>query len=334
MALLNVRNLKAYYRLGSAWVRAVDGVTFTLSAGETLGLVGESGCGKSTLALALLRLLPPNGQIVEGNVLLEDRDLVTFSDAEIRMVRWREMSMIFQGAMNSLNPVFRVGDLLAEALLAHETLPPEVVRTRVTRSLELAGFPPDRRSSYPHELSGGMRQRAVIALSLVCNPHVVIADEPTTALDVVVQDGILRRLKAIQRELRLAMLLVTHDIAVVAQVCNRVAVMYAGLIFEYAPVREIFKNPRNPYTIGLMSSVPSLTGPMRSLESIPGTPPDLRAPPPGCRYAGRCPIAQEICTNLAPPLIEVAPGHWSRCHFATHETVSRLQQTHLRRPPA
>lgn len=332
MALLDVRNLRAYYQLGSAWVRAVDGVSFTLTPGETLGLVGESGCGKSTLALALLRLLPANGRIVDGKVLLEDRDLLTLSDTDIRSVRWKEISMVFQGAMNSLNPVFRVGHLLTEALRGHETLAPDAVRAQVARALDLAGFPRDRRASYPHELSGGMRQRAAIALSLVCRPRIVIADEPTTALDVVVQDGILRRLKTIQHELKLAMILVTHDIAVVAQVCDRVAVMYAGQIFEYAPVREVFKNPRNPYTIGLMSSVPSLAGPIRALESISGSPPDLRAPPPGCRYANRCPIAQEICTNLTPPLVEVVPGHWSRCHFATHDSLVQFQHAQLMRP--
>jgi peptide/nickel transport system ATP-binding protein len=231
--------------------------------------------------------------------------------------------------MNSLNPVYRVGDLLREALRAHETLPAESARERVTRVLDLAGFPIGRRMSYPHELSGGMKQRAVIAMSLVCNPRIVIADEPTTALDVVVQDLILRRLKAIQRNLDLAMILVSHDASIVAQVCDRVAVMYAGQIFEHADVRRIFKDPRNPYTIGLMSSVPSLVGPMRRLLSIPGVPPDLRSPPSGCRFANRCPIAQEICRNEPPPLVEVTGGHWSRCHFATDARVLELQAAEL-----
>ena len=329
MALLDVRNLKAYYRLGNAWVRAVDDVSFTLSPGETLGLVGESGCGKSTLNLALLRILPPNGQILGGQVILDDEDLLGLSDAGIRRVRWKEISMIFQGAMNSLNPVYRVQDMLREALRAHEDLPPKECDERVSRVLDLAGFPAARKTSYPHELSGGMKQRAVIAMSLVCNPRIIIADEPTTALDVVVQDLILRRLKQIQRDLDLAMILISHDASIVAQVCDRVAVMYAGQIFEYADVRSIFKDPRNPYTIGLMSSVPSLVGPLRRLTSIPGVPPDLRSPPAACRFAGRCPIAQHTCWHEPPPVVKVGTSHWSRCHFAADEQMLRLQASQL-----
>jgi peptide/nickel transport system ATP-binding protein len=325
MPLLEVRNLKSSYRLGDTWVRAVDDVSFDLFAGETLGLVGESGCGKSTLAVSLLRVLPPNGHVHAGQILLDGRDLLTLSDAEIRQVRWKHIAMVFQGAMNSLNPVYRVGDLLREALTVHEPMSRADADARVSAVLDLAGFPENRRNSYPHELSGGMKQRAVIAMSLVCRPRVLIADEPTTALDVVVQDLILRKLKTIQRELRLALVLVSHDASVVAQVCDRVAVMYAGQIFEYADVRRIFKTPRNPYTIGLMGSVPSLVGPARRLESIPGVPPDLRAPPAACRFAGRCPIAEDVCRREAPPLFEVAPGHWSRCHFAADARVADLQ---------
>jgi peptide/nickel transport system ATP-binding protein len=327
--LLNVRALRVFYGLGDTLVRAVDDVSLQLATGETLGLVGESGCGKTTLALALLRVLPPNGRIMGGQVCLNGVDLLQLSDAEMRRVRWKEISMIFQGAMNSLNPVYRISDFLAEAVRAHEPLTIDAMRERVARVLDLAGFPPGRRASYPHELSGGMKQRAVIALSLVCNPKIVIADEPTTALDVVVQDLILRRLKTIQRDLDLAMILVSHDASIVAQVCDRVAVMYAGQIVEYADVRRIFKDPRNPYTIGLMSSVPSLVGPQRRLTSIPGVPPDLRMPPVGCRFANRCPIAQEVCVTVEPPLVPVSDRHWSRCHFATDSRVLHLQHAEL-----
>lgn len=327
--LLRVRNLKTYYRLGNDWVRAVDDVSFDLSQGETLGIIGESGCGKSTLALSLLRVLPPNATILDGQVLLDDIDLLRLGDRELRDTRWKQISMIFQGAMNSLNPVYRVRDMLKEALRAHEILPESEMNDRISRVLQLAGFPTGRAASYPHELSGGMKQRAVIAMSLVCNPRIVVADEPTTALDVVVQDRILRRIQAIQQELALALILVSHDAAIVAQVCNRVAVMYAGQIVEYAGVRDVFGNPRNPYTIGLMSSVPSLKGPLRPLASIPGVLQDLRIPFRGCRFADRCALAQQICRDQEPHLQEVNPGHWVRCHFAADETVSRFQATQL-----
>jgi peptide/nickel transport system ATP-binding protein len=330
--ILRVRNLKTYYRLGSDWVRAVDDVSFDLSQGETLGIVGESGCGKSTLALSLLRILPPNASILDGQVLLDDVDLLGLNDRELRAVRWKQIAMIFQGAMNSLNPVYRIRDMIKEALRVHDPSSEAEMEARVLRVLQLAGFPSGRATSYPHELSGGMKQRAVIAMSLVCNPKIVVADEPTTALDVVVQDRILRRIQTIQRELALALVLVSHDAAIVAQVCDRVAVMYAGQIAEYAGVREVFRNPRHPYTIGLMSSVPSLKGPVRPLASIPGVVQDLRLPFRGCRFADRCALADEICRREDPPLVEVAGGHWARCHFAHDDRVSQFQAAQLPRP--
>jgi peptide/nickel transport system ATP-binding protein len=327
--LLRVRNLKTYYRLGDDWVRAVDDVSFDLSQGETLGIVGESGCGKSTLALSLLRILPSNAVIQDGQVLLDDIDLLRLGDRELRGVRWKQISMIFQGAMNSLNPVYRIRDMLKEALRVHEPASEAEMQARVQQVLELAGFPTGRAGSYPHELSGGMKQRAVIAMSLVCNPKIIVADEPTTALDVVVQDRILRRIQKIQRELALALVLVSHDAAIVAQVCDRVAVMYAGQIAEYAGVRDIFRNPRHPYTIGLMSSVPSLRGPVRPLASIPGVVQDLRLPFTGCRFADRCALVEDVCRREDPGLVEVAAGHWARCHFARDERVSRFQAAQL-----
>jgi peptide/nickel transport system ATP-binding protein len=307
----------------------VDDVSLAVLPGETLGLMGESGCGKSTLALSLLRVLPPNGRIVGGQVLLDGTDLLQLSDSEIRKVRWKQISMVFQGSMNSLNPVYRVGETLREPLRVHEGLSAREADGRVAWAVDQAGFPRGRLLSYPHELSGGLKQRAVIAMALVCNPKIVIADEPTTALDVVVQALILRRIKTIQRDLNLALVLVSHDAAIIAQVCDRVAVMYAGQIFEYGTAAQIYRTPANPYTIGLMGSVPTLTGSMRTLVSIPGVPPDLRSPPVGCRFATRCPIAESICREQPPALTAVSPGHWSRCHFANDARVLHLREEQL-----
>jgi peptide/nickel transport system ATP-binding protein len=314
--LLDVSGLTAAYRSERGVVRAVDEIGFHIEAGEALGLVGESGCGKSTLGYSLLRQLPPGGSVEAGRVLFKGRDLVPLPEEEMRQVRWQQISMIFQGAMNSLNPVYRIGDLLAEAVRVHERLSPQETEQRIRQALSLAGFPEGRARSYPHELSGGMKQRAVIALALVCNPSLVIADEPTTALDVVVQDAIVRRLKRIQREMRLGILLISHDAGVVAQFCDRVGVMYAGQIVEIGSTRRIFGAPRHPYSLALVRSIPELAGPRRALASIPGSPPDLRAPPPACRFAARCPAAQAICREVAPPIVSVGPGEWARCHFA------------------
>ena len=316
MALLEVSGLTTAYRTERGLVRAVDDISFALNPGEALGLVGESGCGKSTLGYSLLRELPPGGALQAGQVLFEGRDLVPLAETEMRRVRWQKISMVFQGAMNSLNPVYRVADLLAEALLVHENLPTGEIDQRVRHVLSLAGFPAGRARSYPHELSGGMKQRAVIALSLICNPRLVIADEPTTALDVVVQDAILRRLKRIQRELQLTFLFISHDAGVIAQFCDRVGVMYAGQIVEIGSTRRIFRQANHPYSRALVGSIPDIVGPKLPLASIPGSPPDLREPPPACRFAPRCPIARPICREQPPPILAVAPGEWSRCHFA------------------
>jgi peptide/nickel transport system ATP-binding protein len=316
VGVLEVSGLTTAFRTERGVIRAVDDVSFHLDAGEALGLVGESGCGKSTLGFSLLRELPPGGSIQAGRVVFDGRDLLTLPEEEMRRVRWQKISMVFQGAMNSLNPVYRVADLLAEAVRVHEDLPSRDVHARVRHALSLAGFPEGRARSYPHELSGGMKQRAVIALALVCNPRLVVADEPTTALDVVVQDAILRRLKRIQRELQLTFLLISHDAGVIAQFCDRVGVMYAGQIVEIGSTRRIFAAPRHPYSLALIRSIPGLAGPKHALASIPGSPPDLHEPPPACRFASRCPAAQSVCRERAPPVVDVAPGEWSRCHFA------------------
>jgi peptide/nickel transport system ATP-binding protein len=323
--LLEVRDLKAHYRAAVGWVRAVDGVSFAVWPSKSLGLVGESGCGKTTLAFSLLRLLPPNGHIKGGEILFDGVDLLQLSETELRSYRWKRLSMVFQGAMNSLNPVLRVGDVLLEALHTHEDVSKETAQQRAEELFRMVGLTTQTLRRYPHELSGGMKQRAVIALSLVCNPDLVIADEPTTALDVVVQDQILQRIKNLAQELKIALIVVSHDLAVIAETCDAVAVMYAGLLVEYGDSETVFKRPCHPYTIGLMSSFPSIIGPQTRLESIPGAPPDLVSPPPGCRFAPRCVLAEDVCTAEEPPDVPLQGGHFSKCHFANNERVLALR---------
>jgi peptide/nickel transport system ATP-binding protein len=316
--VLSVRDLVLEYKLRRSRARAVDSVSFDVDRGQTLGLVGESGCGKTTLALSLLRLLPRNADVVGGQVCLGGRDVLQLPEAEMRRVRWREISMIFQGAMNALNPVFRVSDQLVEAIRQHESVSDAAARARGAQLFEMVGLPATRMNQFPHEFSGGMKQRAVIAMALACRPSVVVADEPTTALDVVVQDQVLQTLQDIQRELDLAVMIISHDISVVAESANQIAVMYAGQIVETGPTETVFADPRHPYTIGLLRSFPSLRGPARRLVSIPGSPPNLAEPPTGCRFAPRCPLAQPICHNVAPELLKIqdSPEQSARCHFA------------------
>jgi peptide/nickel transport system ATP-binding protein len=281
-----------------------------------MGLVGESGCGKTTAMLSLLRLLPAAGRIISGEVLLEGEDLLTLDEAEMRRVRWHRLSMIFQGAMNALNPVRSIGDQIAEALIIHGLAENRAAAgPRVQELLEMVGISASRQSQFPHQYSGGMRQRAMIAMALACRPHVVIADEPTTALDVMIQAQVLELLERLQRELGLAVILVTHDLSVVAEVCHRVLVMYAGVLAEYADVDRIFNEPLHPYTRLLLSAFPDLSRPGGKLISIPGHPPRLNDIPPGCRFVGRCPEAFARCRAEAPPAREVRPGHWVACHL-------------------
>jgi peptide/nickel transport system ATP-binding protein len=294
----------------------VRGISFTIEKGETLGIVGESGCGKTTVGLCLLRMLPRNGRIREGNIMLNGTDLMKLSDEEIRRVRWHKISMIFQGAMNALNPVTRVGDLLTEVLQNHETVSKKEAEARIRELFETVRLPIDRITAYPHELSGGMRQRVVIALSLLCRPQLVIADEPTTAFDVVVQDQVLGTIENVQKQLGLGMILITHDIAVVAETCHRMAVMYAGEIVEEGKVEDVFYDPRHPYTRALLGAVPSLTGPRRQLQSLTGHPPNLINVPTACAFAPRCPFAEEICTREPPSLIPINTKHYAKCFFA------------------
>jgi peptide/nickel transport system ATP-binding protein len=423
--LLALKGLRVYFRIMKGTVKAVDGVSFELKRGETMGLVGESGCGKTTTAFAITRLLPNNGDIVGGQikfnemvvgrahlatevaealkrptwveevqailagheadlaalargvavidadeaisreaVLLQslravappgtpatpelqtalqgivDTELKGFSaarrrrriekdiDRRMNTIRWSQISMIFQSAMNAFNPVYRVGDQIAEALLTHfPDMTKEQARDRVLQLFDLVGIDRSRADGYPHEFSGGMRQRSMIAMALACNPQLLIADEPTTALDVIMQDRILAEIRDLQRTLNIAMIIITHDISVVAEVAEKIGIMYGGKMFEYGNIREVFERPANPYTIGLMSAFPSIKGDRRRLRAIPGSPPDLSDPPSGCRFHPRCRFAQEICRAQDPPMVEVAPGHVSLCHFAKELYEGTLKES-------
>jgi len=312
--LIKVENLRIYYFSLRGIVKAVDNVSFDVKKGEVVGLAGESGCGKSTLGYGLLRLIPPPGRIVGGSIYFGNEDIVKIPEERFRKeYRWRRISMVFQGAMNALNPVKTVGDQIAEAIMIHEPNTPKTeALQRAAKLLEMVGVDPRRVKSYPHELSGGMKQRAVIAMALALNPDLVIADEPTTALDVVVQAQILNLLKRLKKERGMSVILISHDLSLIAEMADRVAVMYAGKIVEFGPSDSIYEKPFHPYTQGLIRSIPRLRGP-KKLEWIPGQPPDLISPPPGCRYHPRCPFAMDICRREEPPWIEVEPGHFVSC---------------------
>lgn len=295
-------------------VYAVDSVSFDLARGHSLGLVGESGCGKTSVAISLLKLLPDNAEILNGEILINGTDLVPLSESQVRKYRWRNVAMVFQAAMNSLNPVYTVEEQILEAMRQHlPHLSEAEMRGRVDQLFELVGLDPGIKTEYPHQYSGGMRQRAVIAMSLSCDPDLIIADEPTTALDVIVQDSLLKKIKEVQKRLNMAMIYISHDIAVIAEVSERVGVMYAGKMVELASSEDIFHRPLHPYTMGLMSSFPSIIGKKTDLVTIPGEPPDLLHPPPACRFHPRCPFATEICRTEEPEFKEHLPNHWAAC---------------------
>jgi peptide/nickel transport system ATP-binding protein len=315
--LLDVRNLQVDFvpRDGPP-LRAVDGVSFTLARGEALGVVGESGCGKTTAMLALLRLLPPAGRVAGGQVLFDGVDLLTLSPQELRARRWNDLAVVFQGAMNALNPVRSVGDQISEAILAHRPLSRREAERRVAELLDRVGIAPARAGQFPHEYSGGMRQRAMIAMALACDPKLLIADEPTTALDVMVQAQILDLLDQLRRELNLALIIVTHDLGVVAETCQSALVMYGGRVAEHGPVDAVFGAPRHPYTQRLLGAFPDLGRAGANLAGIPGAPPRLSSLPSGCRFHPRCQLATERCREESPPLHQVGPEHQASCHYA------------------
>lgn len=314
--LLRVRHLSTDFILPAdkRIARALEDVSFDVHPGETVGLVGESGCGKTTTLMSVLRLLPANARI-SGQVFFREVDLLSLSERQMREHRWKDIAIVFQGAMNALNPVMRVGEQIREAITLHGLMLPEQAEARVGELLEMVGIPKERGGQYPFQYSGGMRQRAMIAMALACSPSLLFADEPTTALDVMVQAQILELLEDIQGRLGLAIVLVTHDLGVVAEMCDTVVVMYGGKVAEYGSVDEIFNDPQHPYTQRLLESFPDLARPTDSLASIPGAPPRLTELPPGCRFAPRCHVRLVKCDSESPSLLEVASGHFAACHL-------------------
>jgi peptide/nickel transport system ATP-binding protein len=317
MPLLEIRNLRTYFRVKRGYVKAVDDVSFEVEKGEAMGLVGESGCGKTTVSLSILRILPSNGTIRTGNILFKATDLVKLTESEMRtQIRWKGISIVFQGAMNALNPVFRIGDQIVEAIQLHE---PDVTKRdadeRVEMLFELVGVDPKRRTNYPHEFSGGMRQRAMIAMALACNPALLIADEPGTALDVIVAAQVLKLMKDLRQKLNLSMIMVSHDLSIIAETCQKTAVMYGGRIGEYSDVNTIFKEPLHPYTQGLMGAFPGINAAKTRMISIPGSPPDLLYPPTGCRFHPRCQYAMDVCSRKDPELLDAGKKHYVACHL-------------------
>lgn len=315
MILLEVKDLDVSYTTLKGELKAVQGVSFDLEEQETLGIVGESGCGKSTLGLALLNLMPPQGRVTHGKIILEGKDILTLDKEQLRQVRGKMIAMIFQDPMTSLNPVKKIGDHFVEAIRAHNPeVPEDKALQRAGEILGQLGMSSDRLSDYPHQLSGGMKQRIMIGLSLAMDPKLLIADEPTTALDVVIEAQILDLLRQLKGSLKLSMILITHNLGVVAEVADKIAIMYGGEILELADAKTIFKNPLFPYTQLLLKLVPNIASESTSLEWIPGAPPDLSSPIVGCKFAARCPYAFDMCVE-SPRFREVEPGHMVACHL-------------------
>jgi peptide/nickel transport system ATP-binding protein len=308
MPLLSVRHLSTDFISADGTVaHALEDVSFDAYPGQTLGLVGESGCGKTTTMISLMRLLPAAGRITSGEVLFDGVDLLSISERQMRKYRWKEMAMVFQSAMNALNPVRTVGDQIAEAILLHDLMDRAAADQRVIGLLDLVGIAKSRKDQYPHQYSGGMRQRAMIAMALACQPRLLFADEPTTALDVMIQAQILELLRDIQQTMGLAIILVTHDLGVVAEICDSVVVMYGGKVAEYGSIDVVYNSPQHPYTQRLLEAFPDLNRPADVLASIPGYPPRLNALPPGCRFEPRCHMRIDVCAKATPKLIDVTP---------------------------
>lgn len=313
--ILQVKDLKTYFHSEDGMIKAVDGVSFEVYPGETLGIVGESGCGKSVTSLTVMRLLDKNGRIAGGEILFEDKNILKVPENKMMKIRGNDMAMIFQEPMTSLNPVYTIGFQIMEAILLHQNVGKKEARRQAIDMLRKVGIPePEKRvDQYPHELSGGMRQRAMIAMSLSCNPKLLFADEPTTALDVTIQAQILELMIKLQEDFGMAIVFITHDLGVIAETAQRVLVMYAGKVVEYADVKTLFKSPRHPYTWGLMNAIPSIDTTKEVLYNIPGVVPDPLSFPDGCRFRTRCPLATEQCAKDEPPLEEIEQDHKSAC---------------------
>lgn len=316
--ILTVKDLKTYFYTASGIAKAVDGVSFNIAKGETMGIVGESGSGKSVTSSSIIRLLPPRtGKIVGGSIEFEGKDVLALSKKELNDFRGKDIAVIFQDPMTSLDPVFKIGKQMTEMIMAHQNVTKDEAWKMAVEALSKVGIPePEKRmNSYPYELSGGMCQRVIIAMAVCCKPKLIIADEPTTALDVTVQAQVLELLKELQRDMDTAILLITHNLGVVWEMCDKVMVMYAGNTVEFADTKTLYSNPRHPYTWGLLDSMPKLSDESKGeLKTIPGTPPDLRLTGECCNFYNRCPYVTEACTQSVPPLVEVEPGHFVACH--------------------
>ncbi|MFH0849407.1 MAG: ABC transporter ATP-binding protein [Candidatus Bathyarchaeota archaeon] len=322
--VLDIEGLVTHYMTRQGPVDAVSGVSFTVEKGQTFGLAGESGCGKTTAALSIMGLLPPNGRVVGGRIILDGEDLLSKTEDQMRKIRWKKVSIVFQGAMNALNPVLNVGEQIAEVIREKEKVTKAEALDRARELFDLVEIEPSRIVDYPHEFSGGMRQRVMIAMALACYPQLVIADEPITALDVIVQNQILDLMKSLQRRLDLSQILITHDLSVIAETCDKVGIMYAGKLVEYGRAGTIFKSPLHPYTSALIGAYPSIVGEKKTLNFIPGAPPNLLNPPAGCRFQPRCRYAEEVCGREEPGYVEEEPGHYAACHFV-EELRERLR---------
>jgi peptide/nickel transport system ATP-binding protein len=315
MDLLTVENLSVGYHTRKGFLKSVQGVSFTVAEGKSLGLVGESGCGKTTIGMSLMGLLPENAAVTDGKILFEDKDLLKLSKKEIRQVRWKKIAMIFQAAMNALNPVHRVSEQITEAILAHDADISEKAAMKQVESLfQVVGIPPERMRDYPHQYSGGMKQRAIIAMALSCNPSLIIADEPTTALDVIVQDQILNAIKDFQNKLNISLIFISHDIAVVADVCDSIGIMFAGQIVEYGNIKEVFHAPMHPYTRSLLASYLTLNKDIVQLNSNIGETPNLVNPISGCCFSERCAVSEAPCALKIPEWVEISPTHKALCY--------------------
>ncbi|MGC8568667.1 MAG: ABC transporter ATP-binding protein [Nitrososphaeria archaeon] len=313
--VLRVEGLKMYYKMGKLYVKAVDDVTFTVEKGTCLGLAGESGSGKTSIANTIMRLLPRNAQILSGKIYIDGQNVLDLSEEEFRRIRWVKIAMVPQASMNAFDPVFTIGDQIAEAIITHRRVSKEEAMNRVRELFELVGIDPKRVNSYPHEFSGGMKQRAAIAMALANNPDVLILDEPTTALDVIVQAQVLSLLRDLKKKLNIGMMLITHDLSIIADLCDKVAIFYAGKVVEYGNIYRVYENPLHPYTKGLLGAFPNIRAKRQRLVGIPGAPPNLASPPSGCRFHPRCPYAFDKCKVEEPKMKEVEPGHFVACHL-------------------
>ena len=313
MPMLTVEDLKTYYHTKGGSVKAVDGVTFSIEKGQSLGIAGESGCGKSTIALTIMRLIKGGG--IDGNIMLENTRLLDMPIKDFNKVRWEKISMVSQAAMGGFNPVFRIGYQIAEAILNHRNMKKEEAWDRARALFKQVNIDPSRTRNYPHELSGGMRQRAMIAMALALDPSLVIADEPTTALDVVNQAQVLKLMRELQQRLGISIIFISHDLSLLAQACDRAMIMYAGKSAELGGIKALFNEPLHPYTRALIGSFPDIASERRALKSLPGSPPDLIDPPSGCRFHPRCPEMQEVCKREEPVFREISSGHYVACHL-------------------